>query len=118
MVGWWLCLCSTRRDTLCGTLDYLSPEMIRGEKYDESVDIWAIGIILYELLVGKPPFEAPVSPSDLSGAWFVQWTAGPVMGPVDGSPNALASRAKTRRSNASLKALSTCLRTSRSLPKT
>lgn len=35
--------------------------MIRGEKYDESVDIWAIGIIMYELLVGKPPFEAPVS---------------------------------------------------------
>uniref|UniRef100_K3X6A6 Protein kinase domain-containing protein n=1 Tax=Globisporangium ultimum (strain ATCC 200006 / CBS 805.95 / DAOM BR144) TaxID=431595 RepID=K3X6A6_GLOUD len=33
--------------------------MIRGEKYDESVDIWAIGIIMYELLVGKPPFEAP-----------------------------------------------------------
>ncbi|RLN97795.1 hypothetical protein BBJ28_00013665 [Nothophytophthora sp. Chile5] len=30
-----------------------------GEKYDESVDIWAIGIIMYELLVGKPPFEAP-----------------------------------------------------------
>ncbi|CEG35094.1 Serine/threonine protein kinase [Plasmopara halstedii] len=50
---------ATRRDTLCGTLDYLSPEMIRGEKYDESVDIWAIGIIMYELLVGKPPFEAP-----------------------------------------------------------
>ncbi|CAI5729877.1 unnamed protein product [Hyaloperonospora brassicae] len=50
---------ATRRDTLCGTLDYLSPEMIRGEKYDESVDIWAVGIIMYELLVGKPPFEAP-----------------------------------------------------------
>jgi serine/threonine protein kinase len=32
----------------------------QGEKYDESVDIWAIGIIMYELLVGKPPFEAPV----------------------------------------------------------
>ncbi|KAJ8520773.1 hypothetical protein ON010_g17902 [Phytophthora cinnamomi] len=33
--------------------------MVQGEKYDESVDIWAIGIIMYELLVGKPPFEAP-----------------------------------------------------------
>ncbi|KUF82775.1 Aurora kinase A [Phytophthora nicotianae] len=51
---------ANRRDTLCGTLDYLSPEMIRGEKYDESVDIWAVGIIMYELLVGKPPFEAPI----------------------------------------------------------
>lgn len=33
---------------------------VQGEKYDESVDIWAVGIIMYELLVGKPPFEAPV----------------------------------------------------------
>ncbi|KAG7396093.1 hypothetical protein PHYBOEH_002795 [Phytophthora boehmeriae] len=50
---------ANRRDTLCGTLDYLSPEMIRGDKYDESVDIWAVGIIMFELLVGKPPFMAP-----------------------------------------------------------
>lgn len=50
---------NNRRETLCGTLDYLSPEMIRGEKYNESVDIWALGIIMFELLVGKPPFEAP-----------------------------------------------------------
>ncbi|TMW56787.1 hypothetical protein Poli38472_006797 [Pythium oligandrum] len=50
---------ANRRETLCGTLDYLSPEMIRGEKYNESVDIWALGIIMFELLVGKPPFEAP-----------------------------------------------------------
>ncbi|KAJ0410610.1 hypothetical protein ATCC90586_009091 [Pythium insidiosum] len=50
---------ANRRETLCGTLDYLSPEMIRGERYDESVDIWALGIIMFELLVGKPPFEAP-----------------------------------------------------------
>lgn len=32
----------------------------QGEKYDESVDIWAVGIIMFELLVGRPPFEAPV----------------------------------------------------------
>ncbi|EEY70264.1 protein kinase, putative [Phytophthora infestans T30-4] len=61
---------ANRRDTLCGTLDYLSPEMIRGEKYDESVDIWAVGIIMYELLVGKPPFEAPVRASFLSWPHF------------------------------------------------
>lgn len=50
-----------RRETLCGTLDYLSPEMVRGTPYDTSVDIWAIGVTLYEFLCGKPPFEAHVS---------------------------------------------------------
>lgn len=47
--------------------------MIRGEKYDESVDIWAIGIIMYELLVGKPPFEAPVSCVCLCGVGLLRW---------------------------------------------
>ncbi|KDO31023.1 AUR protein kinase, partial [Saprolegnia parasitica CBS 223.65] len=49
---------SNRRETLCGTLDYLSPEMLNGQKYDASVDIWAIGVLLFELLVGKPAFES------------------------------------------------------------
>lgn len=39
----------------------------QGEKYDESVDIWAVGIIMFELLVGKPPFEAPVRGPHLNG---------------------------------------------------
>eukprot|EP01083_Nonionella_stella_P269066 910079_1 len=46
-----------RRSTLCGTLDYLPPEMVVGEQHDESVDVWAIGILTYEFLVGRPPFE-------------------------------------------------------------
>ncbi|ETW06063.1 AUR protein kinase, variant [Aphanomyces invadans] len=49
---------TNRRQTLCGTLDYLSPEMLNGCTYDASVDIWAIGVLLFELLVGKPAFEA------------------------------------------------------------
>ena len=39
-----------------GTLDYLSPEMIRGQGHDWRIDIWAVGVLLYELLMGKPPF--------------------------------------------------------------
>uniref|UniRef100_A0A3Q0SJK7 non-specific serine/threonine protein kinase n=1 Tax=Amphilophus citrinellus TaxID=61819 RepID=A0A3Q0SJK7_AMPCI len=44
--------------TLCGTLDYLPPEMIEGKTHDEKVDLWSLGVLCYEFLVGKPPFEA------------------------------------------------------------
>ncbi|CAN3367317.1 aurora kinase [Diutina catenulata] len=48
---------SQRRHTVCGTLDYLPPEMVEGKHHDYHVDIWALGILCYEFLVGKPPFE-------------------------------------------------------------
>lgn len=47
----------SRRSTLCGTLDYLPPEMIEGKTHDEKVDLWSLGVLCYEFLVGKPPFE-------------------------------------------------------------
>ena len=43
---------------MCGTLDYLPPEMIEGRTYNEKVDLWCIGVLCYELLVGNPPFES------------------------------------------------------------
>jgi serine/threonine protein kinase len=42
---------------MCGTLDYLAPEMVEGRSHDERVDLWTLGILCYEFLVGKPPFE-------------------------------------------------------------
>jgi aurora kinase len=48
-----------KRTTLCGTLDYLPPEMVENRPYSESVDTWTIGVLLYEMLTGSPPFMAP-----------------------------------------------------------
>ncbi|KAH8022174.1 hypothetical protein HPB51_022307 [Rhipicephalus microplus] len=57
--GWSVHAPSSRRATMCGTLDYLPPEMIEAAPYNEKVDHWALGILIYEFLVGKPPFESP-----------------------------------------------------------
>jgi serine/threonine protein kinase len=47
----------SKRTTFCGTLDYLAPEMIDGKEHDAGVDIWGLGVLLYELLVGLAPFQ-------------------------------------------------------------
>ena len=56
--GWSVHAPNSRRQTLCGTLDYLPPEMVEGRDHDSAVDVWSLGVLAYEFLCGVPSFEA------------------------------------------------------------
>lgn len=55
--GWSVHSPHNRRDTICGTLDYLPPEMIEHEGHGLNADLWCLGVLCYEFLIGYPPFE-------------------------------------------------------------
>ncbi|GAB0131974.1 Serine/threonine-protein kinase ark1 [Epichloe bromicola] len=85
--GWSVHAPNNRRKTMCGTLDYLPPEMIKPGSsenyYTEKVDLWSLGVLTYEFLVGEAPFEdTPVmtqrriARADMSVPSFVSSEAG------------------------------------------
>uniref|UniRef100_A0A7N0T429 Aurora kinase n=1 Tax=Kalanchoe fedtschenkoi TaxID=63787 RepID=A0A7N0T429_KALFE len=54
----WSVQSAAKRRTMCGTLDYLAPEMVENRAHDYTVDNWTLGVLCYEFLYGYPPFEA------------------------------------------------------------
>ena len=47
---------NTKRTTMCGTPVYLAPELVNNTGHDHRVDIWCIGVLMFELLTGQPPW--------------------------------------------------------------
>ena len=55
--GWCARLDGGQRITFCGTVEYMSPEMVNKEEYSKEIDIWSLGILLYEMNHGYSPFK-------------------------------------------------------------
>jgi serine/threonine protein kinase len=46
-----------KKRSLCGTPNYIAPEVIKVQGYDHMVDIWSLGVLVFTMLTGTPPFE-------------------------------------------------------------
>jgi serine/threonine-protein kinase len=59
-------MAETVQGAVFGTPEYMSPEAARGEDVDHRADVYSLGVILFDMLCGRPPFEAPQSSEVLS----------------------------------------------------
>lgn len=77
----------SERATICGTPNYLSPEIANAQSYTLATDLWSLGVALYAMLTGSPPFQdhkvllalLSVNPSPIKSHLCITWPSTPVI---------------------------------------